>query len=499
MGRTALFNRVQPGGVYTVDDFSEHPGDIWFVDSGSSTGADSVGYGKNPDAPFLTIDYAVGQCTANQGDVIYVMPGHTETIDAAGALDLDVQGISIIGLGVGDDRPALNWTDTAGTVSVDDSDIKIKNMRCTQGIDAVVVMFDVNSDDFTMEEIEFVEAAAAQAVSFVDLDGGGANACDNFKMYNCKVVQRAAGADQVVDIAQVHDGIEIVGNYMDVECANACIYSASIATDLLIKDNVLHNRQTGDHAIELTAAATGHLINNHLFGDTLGTILDPGSLFCSGNLESDAIDQSAVATPRTAAGGFPANSIDAAAIATDAIDADAIADNAIDAGAIAANAIAAAKIATAALTVAKFATDISLWQLDTATSTSALTSGTIFTYTGSIEFYIIGRVTTQIQAQATTVKLTVTPDALAAYDICATVDANAFAVGTLLSITGTAANNMVGVTAVGSLAPGQANPVYATCVTNGVISTVFGAASTGAIVWELLWRPLSAGATVTPA
>ena len=58
-----------------------------------------------------------------------------------------------------------------------------------EGIDAVVVMWDVNSDDFTMVDIEFPEAAAAQAVSFVDLDGGGANACDNFKMYNCKAIQ----------------------------------------------------------------------------------------------------------------------------------------------------------------------------------------------------------------------------------------------------------------------------------------------------------------------
>ena len=68
-----------------------------------------------------------------------------------------------------------------------------------------------------------------------------------------------------------------------------------------------------------------------------------------------------------------------------------------------------------------------------------------------------------------------------------------------LVATGTAANAMVGTTAVGSIAPGQANPVVVTSSTNGVISTVFGAGPTGVIAWELLWRPLSAGATVTPA
>jgi molybdopterin/thiamine biosynthesis adenylyltransferase len=139
-------------------------------------------------------------------------------------------------------------------------------------------------------------------------------------------------------------------------------------------------------------------------------------------------------------------------------------------------------------------------QLATVASATPLTDGTIFTWTGSIEIlHIIGRVTDAHPAAANNCKLTVTPDALAAYDICANKDLTGLGVGTLLSITGTAANAMVATTVVGSLAPGQANPVVVTCVTSGVISTVFS--DTGnqaaAIDWELAWRPLSDGATVT--
>ena len=133
----------------------------------------------------------------------------------------------------------------------------------------------------------------------------------------------------------------------------------------------------------------------------------------------------------------------------------------------------------------------------TATSASPLTTGTIFTYTGTIEIMaIVGRVTTVVQAQATTVKLSTVNDALSAYDLCTTVDANAAAVGTLLSITGTAANAMVA-TAGGALAPTQASRIITTCTTSGIIRATFGAASTGAIAWMLVWRPVSAGATVT--
>ena len=98
--RTALFSRKQSGGVFTVQEMQDHPGDIWFVDSTASAASDTAGFGKNPDAPTATIDYAVGLATASKGDVIYVMPGHNETIAAATSLVIDKIGLSIIGLGV---------------------------------------------------------------------------------------------------------------------------------------------------------------------------------------------------------------------------------------------------------------------------------------------------------------------------------------------------------------------------------------------------------------
>lgn len=131
--------------------------------------------------------------------------------------------------------------------------------------------------------------------------------------------------------------------------------------------------------------------------------------------------------------------------------------------------------------------------------TSPLTTGNIFTFVGTIEIHaIFGRVTTAIQAQATNIKLSVVNDALAAYDICANVDGNAAALGSLFSITGTAANAGV-ITANGVLAPTQASRIIATCTTSGVIKATYGAASTGAILWFCKWSPISDGAEVLAA
>jgi hypothetical protein len=138
----------------------------------------------------------------------------------------------------------------------------------------------------------------------------------------------------------------------------------------------------------------------------------------------------------------------------------------------------------------------------TKTSTSHLTSGTLFNFAGTIGIVsITGRVTTACEAAANTCKLSIVSDALAAYDICAVKDLTGLGIGTLLSITGTAADALIGTTVVGSIAPGQASMVVTTCITSGTITVTFSDSGNrdGVIVWEVLWIPLNAAGSVTAA
>ena len=108
--RTPQFSQQQAGGAFAYADIRRHPAAVLFVDSTNSSASDTAGFGENPDMPFATIDYAVSQCTDSVGDVIYAMPGHTETLTEAGSLDLDVIGISIRGLGEGALQPMIEVT-----------------------------------------------------------------------------------------------------------------------------------------------------------------------------------------------------------------------------------------------------------------------------------------------------------------------------------------------------------------------------------------------------
>jgi hypothetical protein len=126
--KTELFVRRKHGGTFTAVNENSSTGNIFWVDSGSSTGANSANYGKSPSSPFLTVDYAIGKCTANNGDVIYVMAGHAETLASATAMAVDVAGVKIIGLGCGYSMPKLTLSAAASTIAVTAENCHLENL-----------------------------------------------------------------------------------------------------------------------------------------------------------------------------------------------------------------------------------------------------------------------------------------------------------------------------------------------------------------------------------
>ena len=108
---------------------------------------------------------------------------------------------------------------------------------------------------------------------------------------------------------------------------------------------------------------------------------------------------------------------------------------------------------------------------------------------------LIGHITTAIAAGANNAKIVYTSTGGAAVDLCATVDIASAAIRKVLTITGVKADAMaisadegVVVNAV-ALAPIRLMP--------GVISLNCSAGTTGVIDFEIAYRPLAVGATIT--
>lgn len=123
-------------------------GNVFFVDSGHSLAVDAKGHGTHA-RPFATMNYADNQCTANNGDIVFVMPGHTETVSAAAGLSLGTAGVTWIGVGFGNARPTVNFTTAVGAdMDVDAANIVMYNFLFTGGVDALTGPIDVNASDF---------------------------------------------------------------------------------------------------------------------------------------------------------------------------------------------------------------------------------------------------------------------------------------------------------------------------------------------------------------
>lgn len=127
----------------------------------------------------------------------------------------------------------------------------------------------------------------------------------------------------------------------------------------------------------------------------------------------------------------------------------------------------------------------------------ASTTGSLFTVTGGrvMVTSIVGRVTTNIQAQANAIKLVATPSGSGAVnDLSGTVESNGLAAGGLLSITGLAGDAMVKSTGGGISS--LRNPVV---VAAGAIGLNTAATNTGSVEWSLTYIPLDDGASVAAA
>ena len=106
-------------------------GDVYFVDSGHARANDNYTGTHPTNTPLATLDAAIGKCTANNGDFIILAPGHAETLTTA--VTVDVAGITIIGIGNGDNRPTFTVNGAINGINITADDVKIANIGMTTG------------------------------------------------------------------------------------------------------------------------------------------------------------------------------------------------------------------------------------------------------------------------------------------------------------------------------------------------------------------------------
>lgn len=265
-------------------------GKVFFVASTDVAGYETLGYEFPVDKDgetrvFQTLDAAVSAATADRGDVIFVMPGHAETISSAGAITLDVGGVKIIGLGTGTARPTFTL-DTAATadIVVSDDDISIENCVFVAGFADIANVFDLGAaKNFTLKNCEF--KASAADLNFLAIVGTNTtdNAADGLTIKGCKWVEADLATTSFVDVDADIDGLTIEDCYVNLGVntgdlpALAYVATGKDLTNVRIVGNEVYRLNDANPLLadpDTTTANTGIIANNFVrHADTAAELL----------------------------------------------------------------------------------------------------------------------------------------------------------------------------------------------------------------------------------
>lgn len=245
----------------------------------SVTGADVPQNGGSWQKPFATLEYAINKCTANYGDVIIVLPGHNEGITSAAAIDFDIAGISVIGVGNGTLRPTIDFDHADASVAIGANNVTLYNIRFRCSANAITVGLDIEDGvtDATVAYCRFGDAETATDEFAISLRTGDASNRAHI-LYN----EFSAGAQAAVNaihFAKDTDETLVIGNIITGTYSTAPIAGSTTAsTNLLIDGNYFYTGGSAD-TFNLVAASTGIVSNNYITMNaaSAATALDIGN------------------------------------------------------------------------------------------------------------------------------------------------------------------------------------------------------------------------------
>lgn len=274
-GKDTAWNWMKEADGLLALGFNPGTGTIFYVDSNVTTEGDGSSWSHAKD----TLDEAVNLCTDSRGDFILVAQGHAETFLAQSA-DLDVIGITVIGIGNGSLRPTITFGHTSAEIAIGADNVTLKNFRLICTVTGVLMGIEVEAgaDWFRLEGCELTSAGdnigTDEFVEAVNFAGSSISS----SIVGCSFNAEAAGAAHAIFLDGAAAGatrLSIVGNDMRGDYSVACIGGDTTLTqDILIKDNILINGslvaasgQNAVAAISMLTGSAGLVADNRIVSD----------------------------------------------------------------------------------------------------------------------------------------------------------------------------------------------------------------------------------------
>lgn len=228
--------------------------------------------------PYATLQFALSQCQAGHGDIVFVKAGHAETISTAAILLLNVAGVAIIGLGYGSMRPTFTFTAAAANIPVTAANISIQNCLFKANFADVASFFTATGTftptDFNIEGCEFRDTSSILNALTVFTGNVTANSADGFRFVGNRVSSLGTtAATTAIKLNSATDRVTITDNYGNSAVLNdtaALLAAAAVnITNLDLGRNIWQRPNTsstgGSFVSGSGAAWTGMAYDNYFY------------------------------------------------------------------------------------------------------------------------------------------------------------------------------------------------------------------------------------------
>lgn len=286
MGKTVIPNggpndRAVLQGMYL---FPGVIGNALYVDS---AGGSSGGPGWAPENAYQTLIQAMGGATASQGDVVFVMPGHAESIIAAAGMTFNKAGVTYVGLGLGRNRPTITFsTSTAAQMIVSGANITFKNLIFDfTGVSAIVAAISVTGADVAFEDCEFIISTGTNAPVLGILTAATAA---RLRIERCRFLGTATSTDTCTACIKHEVGVDylIKDCYFTGKMTQAILNATAVLRGMIDSNRFVI--ATGTLAVSVHASSTPFIVNNRINVPSGTTPIIAAAGFVAGNVYSAA-------------------------------------------------------------------------------------------------------------------------------------------------------------------------------------------------------------------
>jgi len=267
-------------------------GNVFFVDSGSSRASDG-NRAQDPNVPAATIDGCIAKCTANNGDIIVVMPGHADASSAA--ITMDVAGVWVLGLGWGNDRPTVTSTNATNAVAMTAASCRLSNILFVLGVATTTHAVNVTGAACIVEDCETRIHSTSQFTNLLTVTDAEHVVIRNNRLYGLHGASGTSGLNiDGSDQIQIY-GNTISGEFIEHALDNTTAGSVDECLLAEIRNNLIMNTDDTGMAVDMDDNATGIMSDNYVasaldFEVGVDGSLDPGNMRMFENYLTDAAD-----------------------------------------------------------------------------------------------------------------------------------------------------------------------------------------------------------------